>query len=339
MADHNFSMVRTTQKSIISGYDENVYGLDNGQFLYIHVPALTCILLSLICAAAVILDAFRLQGFRTFFSWTKSERFVVYLAVCDGSFNIAHSMDHLHIVITRDHVHPVELCEFYGFMLAEFITAQNLMVNIVAINAFVLIYYRKRTVWFGEYDWKLLLWTFGVPFIGATIAGIAGQLGPNGAFCFFDSVKGKITNIFFTTVPLLLVLVINVVLYVLTWYRIHTEVKRLKNTIGKRASTVRASHRVAKTMSLFVVAFFVQWWAMAIYGIWQLASLDVPQTLFHLVTTFSNIGGILNGIVYWIIRRRRMSGYYEKEKVKENTSSNRDSGNDKTDTNGQSSDV
>ncbi|XP_060077101.1 uncharacterized protein LOC132556684 [Ylistrum balloti] len=317
--------VTVAPKPPMSGYDLQVYGLDNGQFLYIHIPALTCIGLSFICAVLIMVDSYRLQSFRSFFSWTKSERFVVYLAVCDGLFNIAHSMDHLHILITRDHVHPVELCEFYGFMLAEFITAQNLMVNVVAINAFVLIYYRKN-IGFGRYDWKLLLWTFGAPFLGATIAGIAGQLGTNGAFCYFDGVKGEIANVFFTTVPLLLVLVINIILYALTWYRIHTEGKRLRNVIGKEATTVRASHKVARTMSLFVTAFFAQWWAMALYGVWQL-SADVPQALFQFVTTFSNVGGILNGIVYVIIRRRKMSGYYDKEKTKESSKSKLDSGN------------
>ncbi|XP_069118065.1 uncharacterized protein [Argopecten irradians] len=331
MTRDNSTLVTTTDKPLLSGYDLKVYGLDNGQFLSIHIPALSCIVISLICAVAVIVDAFRLQGVRSFFSWTKSERFVVYLAVCDGLFNIAHSMDHLHIVITRDHVHPVQLCEFYGFMLAEFITAQNLMVNVVAINAFVLIYYRKSTVRFGRYDWRLLTWTFGVPFVGATIAGIADQLGPNGAFCFFDGVKGEITNIFFTTVPLVLILLINVILYSLTWFRIHTEGKRFRDVLGKQAATVRASHKIARTMSMFVAAFFVQWWAMAMYGIWLFATINVPQTLFHLVTTFSNIGGVLNGVVYVIIRRRKMSGYYDKEQMRY-----RDSSNEKTAPNGSS---
>lgn len=122
--------------------------------------------------------------------------------------------------------------------------------------------------------------------------------------CYFDGVKGVITNILFTTVPLLLVLVINTILYALTWYRINTEAKRLKGTIGKNASTVKASHRAAKTMSLFVAAFFVQWWAMALYGIWQLIA-DVPQVIFQFVTTFSNIGGILNGAILIMIKRRK----------------------------------
>lgn len=177
----------TTASSAIlkNGYDLPVTGLDNGQFYYIHIPAMTCIGLSFFSACAVLIFSFRMQSYKMFFSWTKSERFVVYLAVCDGIFNIAHTLDHAQIAITKNHVYPKELCEFYGFMLAQFITAQNLMVNIVAINAFILIFCNKDLN-FGKADWKLLIWTFGTPFLGATIAGVSGQLGPNGALYVFS---------------------------------------------------------------------------------------------------------------------------------------------------------
>ena len=173
-------VLSTTEKILRDGYDLEVYGLKNGQFYFIHIPAICCILTSLCCATTVIVLSFRSRDFHSFFSWTKSERFVVYLAICDGLFNVAHSIDHLHMVITRNHVYPKELCEFYGFTLAEFITAQNLMVNIVAVNAFMLMYF-QRHLEFGRYDWRLLAWTFGAPFVGAAIAGIAGQLGTNGS--------------------------------------------------------------------------------------------------------------------------------------------------------------
>ncbi|XP_057308891.1 uncharacterized protein LOC130647151 [Hydractinia symbiolongicarpus] len=292
-----------------SGYDLALYGLDNGQFYAIHLPALTCIFLSLITAILVICFSFKHQRISTFFTWTKSERFVVYLAICDALFNICHSMDHLHIVITKDHVYPKALCEFYGIMLAEFITAQNLMVNVVSINAFVLIYFRKKLE-FGKYDWKLLLWMFGTPFLAGMIALGTGSMGPNGTFCYFDGVKGEYANLFFTTVPLLLILTVNIIMYILTWYRIQKEEPKFKDVSGKDAHVVRASHRAAKTMSLFVAAFFIQWWAMALYGVWQLVA-DVPQALFQFVTTFSNIGGILNGIVYVIIRRKKGENHSE----------------------------
>jgi hypothetical protein len=162
------------------GYDLEVYGKGTYLFYSLHVPALICITCSFVSAVIVLVFSFKTNSFRTFFRWTKSERFVVYLAACDGSFNLAHFTDHFHILVTRDHVYPKALCQFYGLMLAEFITAQNLMVNVVAINAFLLMYF-NRNLDFGAKDYRLLLWTFGVPLLGATIAALFGQLGPNGS--------------------------------------------------------------------------------------------------------------------------------------------------------------
>jgi len=195
MSDNNSTITTTAiasfkkrfvKRKLVNGYDLPVYGLEQNQFLAIHIPALTCIFLSLIAAICVLFFSFKRKSYKTFFSWTKSERFVVYLALCDGLFNISHSMDHLHILITRDHPYPSQLCQFYGFMLAQFITAQNLMVNVVSINAFVLIYYRKNLD-FGIYDYRLLLWTFGFPFVAGLLALGLGTMGPNGTLYVYST--------------------------------------------------------------------------------------------------------------------------------------------------------
>lgn len=165
---------------IKDGYDLPVYGIAEGTFYTLHVPAMACICLSFICAISVILYSFYRQNYSKFFDWSKSERFVVYMALCDALFNVSHFSDHLHIVVTKSFPTPKGLCAFYGFMLAEFITAQNLMVNIVAINVFVLIYFRKQ-MFFGRWDYRLLVYIFGVPAIGCIIAGALDQFGPNGA--------------------------------------------------------------------------------------------------------------------------------------------------------------
>lgn len=294
------------KKEMKSGYDLPVYGIGNETFYAIHIPAIICIVSSFTCAVIAITLSFKRQSYSHFFTkWSKSDRFIVYMALCDGLFNVSHFTDHMHIVIVKNHVYPKELCEFYGFTLAVFITSQNLCVNIVALNAFLLMYFNKNLN-FGRWDWKLLVWTFGVPFLGATISAIAGQLGPNGSFCYFDGIKGNVANICFTTVPLLIILVLNTVLYILTWKRIREQTETVKQNFGTMSASMRASHRAAKAMSLFVVAFFIQWWAMAFYGFWQLIDENVPQPIHHLVTTFSNIGGCLNLGVYIILRRRQL---------------------------------
>ncbi|XP_060077116.1 adhesion G protein-coupled receptor E1-like [Ylistrum balloti] len=286
-----------------NGYDLPVFGIDNGSFYALHILAVTCIFLSLSSAIFIIAASIKQHGLRTFFTWSKSERFVVYLALCDAFFNICHSLDHLHILLTKDHVRPASLCTFYSVNIVEFVFAQTLMVNVVAINVFVLIFFGKNLD-FGKRDWRLLLWTFGTPLLIAMILLSTGQLGPTGAYCFLDGVTGRISNIVLTTGSMCMILTVNSVLYALTWYRIASEAKRLESTLGGTSASVKASHRAARNMFLFLTAFFVQWWALAVNGIWFL--FDVPPVaLFQIVTTFSNIGGVLNLLVYLVIRRRK----------------------------------
>ncbi|KAH3830716.1 uncharacterized protein LOC127879036 [Dreissena polymorpha] len=288
------------------GYDIELYGISNGSFYGIHIPAIVCIVTSFTCAVATLVLSFKSNSYRTFFtSWSKGNRFVVYLAICDGLFNIAHFTDHMHIVIARSHVYPRGLCEFYAFTLAVFITSQNLLVNIVAINAFLLVRSDKN-IYFGTTDWRLLLWIFGAPFVGAIIAAGLGTFGPNGTFCYFDKVKGRITQIWFTTVPILVIFVVNAVLYFLTWLKIHRQTSNINKTSGKMSTTRTTSIRSAQAMSLFVVAFFIQWTAMGVFGLWGLFVAEVPQPIHHFVVILSNTGGTLNLVVFLIIRRRRL---------------------------------
>ncbi|XP_052701482.1 uncharacterized protein LOC128178388 [Crassostrea angulata] len=285
-----------------SRYDIPVAGLGTPAFYVIHSMAITCILISLFSAIAVIFVSFRTKSAKTFFkSWSKCERFVVYLAFYDGLFNMVHFMDHFHMAVVKDHVHPIELCEYYGFIVFMFISAQMLLVSLIAINAFVLMKFSKNLD-LGKYDWKLLLLTFGFPFVECLIVTVVGKIGPTGASC---GVTGRIPTLFLTTVPVLIVITLNSVIYTLTWSKIRAETKRLEGSIGEKANSDRKSTQAAKTMSLFVLVFFIQWWAAALYGIWMMAAKTVPFAIFLLVTSFSNIGGILNGIVFLIMRKNK----------------------------------
>ena len=162
------------------GYSSPIYGLNSGHFTPLHVTALICISISFMTVCAVIYSSFRSQqNGCLFFQWSKSERFVVYMGLCDGLFNLFHFIDHLHILIKRDHVFPKALCTFYNFAIGEFMAAQKLMVNVVAINAFILVYFNKN-IEHGKYDWKIHAWIFGCPFVAFLIALAHDTLGPNG---------------------------------------------------------------------------------------------------------------------------------------------------------------
>lgn len=176
----SFLPTQLTLKSYVDGYDLPIKGLSEGKFMMLHMFAITCIFISLVSVIIIFILASKKQNIRQFFTWSKHERFVMYLALCDGFFNACHSMDHLHMTFTKDHVRPPSLCQFYGFMVMLFCSAQYFLVFVVALNAFLLIYYRI-VLKFGVYDWRLLVWTFGSPLLLVTIALCLEGLGPTGS--------------------------------------------------------------------------------------------------------------------------------------------------------------
>ena len=163
-----------------SGYDVSVYGLNDGSFYVSHLIAISCLSVSTICACATLIMSF-LPRNRTdaFYNWQKRERFVVYMAICDTIFSACHVADHANVFAVKHHIHPKELCVFYSFGIFESILAQNILVNIIAINAFALIYFNYNLN-FGRRDWKLLIWIFGTPLILGIVSVATDKFGPNG---------------------------------------------------------------------------------------------------------------------------------------------------------------
>ncbi|KAK3093117.1 hypothetical protein FSP39_011308 [Pinctada imbricata] len=284
-------------------------GVEEGLFYVIHGLALTCITASLTCAVIVLVLSFKRGNYKTFFTkWSRCDRFIVYLAICDGMFNFSHLMDHIHMIITEEHVWPAELCSFYAFMLFEFVSAQCILVVVIAVNAFALIRFRKSLP-LGKRDWILLTLTFGVAFVLCVIAAGLGQMGPTGTYC---GIYNKIASIFFTVIPQVSVLVSNSVLYFLTWYHIRKETKRVQDSLGNKVKDSKAQE-AGKTMTLFVAVFFIQYWGVTIAGFWNLFA-DVPIALDMAVVSFANLGGVLNGIVFIIINRSKKKKQTTKRK-------------------------
>ena len=132
---------------------------------------------------------------------------------------------------------------------------------------------------------------------------------PNSFYsCFFDGVKGKEAELMTTTIPLAVLMCTNTLLYFMTWYKLRKDEPRFIPTTtahGRKSSVSRGSRRAVKNMTLFIVAFVMQWLPLVVYGICVQTSDVVPSPIFHCVTFFSNIGGILNGVIFFLIRRGR----------------------------------
>ena len=123
--------------------------------------------------------------------------------------------------------------------------------------------------------------------------------------CITDGVKGWTAFVAMYTVPLVLIVVMNVTLYTLTWLKMRSEIREIQKYLGQNAPSRKSAINAAKKMSIFVAAFFVQWCFAAAYGVWELFTRDVPVIVLHLVTKFPNIGGILNLCIFIILNRRK----------------------------------
>ncbi|WAR17469.1 hypothetical protein MAR_032063, partial [Mya arenaria] len=283
------------------------FKLRDGYDIPVHIPAIVCIAASLLCAVAAITLSFRRKSYRTFFiKWSKSERLVVYLSTCDALFSVSHLLDHIHIVITKDHVRPKELCAIYGFMLTVFITAQVLIVNVVAINAFVMMYFNKK-IFFGKYDSGLLVWTFGCRSSALLLQRSTGSLDQwEARKCFIDALNGTVASLIFTTIPLPIIMTLNTLLYIMTWFKIRNQANNLKKTLGPLTRTANAPYKAARNMSMFVLALFVQWSFTAVFGSWAVIVKNpakIPEVMHDFGLIFSNLGGIMNLVIFVKIRK------------------------------------
>ncbi|XP_052782899.1 uncharacterized protein LOC128219118 [Mya arenaria] len=128
----------------------------------------------------------------------------------------------------------------HGLTNGMFYYIQILIVNVVAINVFTMMFFNIN-ISFGKFDGGLLLWAFGVPFIGSFIAAMFNQFGPMEVACFFDAINGKVAQLVLITIPITVIMAVNVLFYILTFIKIRTEVRAMKQSLGNMAST--AEHK------------------------------------------------------------------------------------------------
>jgi len=78
--------------------------------------------------------------------------------------------------------HPPDVaCAAFGFLLNQFVVGQALIVIFTAFNAFSMIVLRKM-IDTGRYDWKLQLYSMGIPAIVGVLGVSTNHFGPTGAW-------------------------------------------------------------------------------------------------------------------------------------------------------------
>lgn len=164
---------------MMSMYNVTLVGWDDGTFFPLHITAIVCISCGFIASIVVTVMSFKSHKKR-FYTWSRSERFVVYLAICEMSFNFIHMFDHVTMVIEKDHVHPLELCQLYAFFIVLLLSIKNFILIVIALNAFLLMRF-KCQMDFGSKDWRLFVYVMAFPIIVCTVAASLQTYGPAGA--------------------------------------------------------------------------------------------------------------------------------------------------------------
>ena len=121
---------------------------------------------------------------------------------------------------------------------------------------------------------------------------------------------------------MILVLPLNAALYIITWYTIRKSANRIRDVVGDNAQSIRACHDSAKIMTSFVLAYLVQWWGLAVYGIAEYFGHS-NTSIYILVVTFSNLGGLFNGMVFVLTRKIRASSRINRQKTFESVHTER----------------
>ena len=172
----------TTMSTSLDLEDLPVYGYPGPVFYAIHVTAIVCLTISILTSAGVLLYLL-LYNDRSkvkFFKRPIGERLVVYLALCDLFFSIAHELDHTYMLTTKDHP-PDRLCIFFAFFVQNFILAQALLVIFTALSTMILVLFEKK-VHLGRFDWRLISFTFGIPTVNGIVGSLVPYLGQSGAW-------------------------------------------------------------------------------------------------------------------------------------------------------------
>ena len=179
VVDHLTSVLCGELSPMSSMYNVTLLGWDDGTFYPLHITAIVCMSCSFLASVVVTMASFKTPK-KGFYSWSRSERFVVYLAVSEMGFNFVHMFDHVTMVIEEDHVRPLELCQFYAFLIVLLVTIKNWILVTISLNAFLLMRFHHQME-FGARDWRLFAVVVGFPLLICTAALSSQQLGPAGA--------------------------------------------------------------------------------------------------------------------------------------------------------------
>lgn len=101
-----------------------------------------------------------------------------------------------------------------------------------------------------------------------------------------------------------LIILSTTVLYILICIKAYKQSKKIDAVSKKESLAKKRTLSIAKHASLVISAFFFQFGVFILDGIWRVIATP-PHWVYFLITIMSSSGGIVNSIVFYVIRKEQ----------------------------------
>ncbi|KAJ3321649.1 hypothetical protein HDU76_014054 [Blyttiomyces sp. JEL0837] len=178
--------------------DTNYASLDitlptTSEMYALHFVALFFIALSIMGSIYIIVRTIMEGKYGTI-----GERFPLYLAGLDLLWSLSHTIDHVWMIAAQGANPPDAACSALGAILALFLMAEIMLVNLLALSMFFTVY-MNWGLSYGKYDYMLIILTFGVPITFAVLGLSLNAFGHDYYWCFLNT-NHKMGQIFWIIV-------------------------------------------------------------------------------------------------------------------------------------------
>lgn len=216
--------------------------------------------------------------------WRKNpgHRFPLYISVADVGFTTTHFIDHV-IVLSTGKYPPHSACQFFAWIFHFMSFSTVMTVMCVSLYCCYTVVYLKRPD-LGRYDWKLIAFSFGIPFLFSLVPFTTRSYGHDAAWCWIDQSLPQ-SHLAYIIIPYLFFLCLNIMVLMIIFWKLATTSKSTKTNMVKRSV-------------LFVLAYIFQFTPIVVFSIQVYKGVDVPYNTVLFVVFNTNLGGFLNVIVY-----------------------------------------
>lgn len=124
--------------------------------------------------------------------------------------------------------------------------------------------------------------------------------------CNFDGVTGWLAHTIIVSVGYTLLILASGILYIFICLKIYKQTKKLEVATKKEFLAKKRTLSIARHSSLLILSFLVQFGVFIVDGIWN--AVETPPSWIHyIIVAIASCGGIVNGIVFYIIRKQKIT--------------------------------